>query len=638
MLLKREAKHGSSECLSGDEGYFGSYSDSHVTEIKKNAHSSRPLLKCADNDEPILLRIFEDYIEEPLQTLLHDHALQGQLCLFESIETFIEPILIELSLISEQRAAQSAEEQRAAEKEMREDWRRCLERVSAQEKAQQERGQEDALDLSAYLQEIDMNVAYFQSELGDPSEPSLLRFASNLIAFNLRVHHRLLDQRNAFRTLFANVDAIPEFVPALQESDDVVDEYETTYIDEGGYPMDDGECLYPDHEFTMVETDEGFREELGQHEMMSDELDYYDKDLDEFEDQLLIDSLGEEEKLALLQSESEKFALQMAQASKYGICNPGLEIKAGIKSRRYNSGASSSPSEHAADAFEGVFAYEEFDEVSSTTSPQVEADKNGSSLRTSLLKLMQTRRNLAELIERNASTCSSQASSLTTASSLSKQMASRKPCVYMLNEGRCMRADCRFAHDLKTITCKYWQDGDCLKGDNCEFLHGVVESKSLGKSSKKKCEKTGKKDFKLDTEEFPELGGGAKGNQKTQAATKSLKQGPTKSTASTLFSNLASNKNNKVSNGAKTPAVNIVSNNNNNNNKQQSKSKKNAQKEKQAAPAKTVKQTATGRKSRDPHAKTTKPSTQKSNNSCGSSSSSSACSSSSRCNSIIRKK
>ena len=47
----------------------------------------------------------------------------------------------------------------------------------------------------------------------------------------------------------------------------------------------------------------------------------------------------------------------------------------------------------------------------------------------------------------------------------------RKPCVYMLNEGRCMRSDCRFAHDLHNITCKYWLEGECLKGESCEFLH-----------------------------------------------------------------------------------------------------------------------------------------------------------------------
>lgn len=54
--------------------------------------------------------------------------------------------------------------------------------------------------------------------------------------------------------------------------------------------------------------------------------------------------------------------------------------------------------------------------------------------------------------------------------------ASRKPCVYMLNEGRCARADCRFVHDLKTIVCKYWLEGECLKGETCEFAHEYVQT------------------------------------------------------------------------------------------------------------------------------------------------------------------
>ena len=280
-----------------------------------------------------------------------------------------------------------------------------------------------------------------------------------------------------------------------------------------------------------------------------------------------------------------------------------------------------------------------------------EASKAGSSsLRTSLLKLMQTRRHLAELIEKSASTCSSQASSLSTACSLNKHMSSRKPCVYMLNEGRCMRADCRFAHDLKTITCKYWLDGDCLKGDACEFLHGIVEAKASSKSFKKKTDKISKKDFKLDTEEFPELGGSSN-NNKNGACPKSLtKSTKSKTAASMLFANVAtSTNNNKVKSGntkttgksqssAKTPAVNILA--------------KPSNKAKKTAPNKTTTTTNNpgltspikpnlSRKSRDPLAKSSQPKlpNSKANNSCGSScSSSSTCSSSSRCNSIVRKK
>jgi hypothetical protein len=109
----------------------------------------------------------------------------------------------------------------------------------------------------------------------------------------------------------------------------------------------------------------------------------------------------------------------------------------------------------------------------------------------------------------------------------------RKPCVYMLNDGQCLRADCRFAHDLHNITCKYWLEGECLKGDACEFLHGyptiatqastpadnadsVTSSSSssftfqysskLKKAQQHEQQQKKKiKDFNLDTQDFPEL-------------------------------------------------------------------------------------------------------------------------------------
>jgi hypothetical protein len=98
----------------------------------------------------------------------------------------------------------------------------------------------------------------------------------------------------------------------------------------------------------------------------------------------------------------------------------------------------------------------------------------------------------------------------------------RKPCVYMLNEGRCMRSDCRFAHDLHNITCKYWLEGECLKGDCCEFLHDfpkIGSESSLNNTSESSCSISKVNQdcalndaviddgFSLNTSDFPELGG-----------------------------------------------------------------------------------------------------------------------------------
>lgn len=45
-----------------------------------------------------------------------------------------------------------------------------------------------------------------------------------------------------------------------------------------------------------------------------------------------------------------------------------------------------------------------------------------------------------------------------------------KPCVFFL-EGNCRRSDCKYSHDLSNITCKYWIEGFCFKGELCPFQH-----------------------------------------------------------------------------------------------------------------------------------------------------------------------
>ncbi|KAL2022820.1 hypothetical protein VTK56DRAFT_4636 [Thermocarpiscus australiensis] len=44
-------------------------------------------------------------------------------------------------------------------------------------------------------------------------------------------------------------------------------------------------------------------------------------------------------------------------------------------------------------------------------------------------------------------------------------------CKFYLSTGQCLRADCRFSHDLSSHICKYWVAGNCLAGNTCIFSH-----------------------------------------------------------------------------------------------------------------------------------------------------------------------
>ncbi|KAI9743087.1 MAG: hypothetical protein M1818_003382 [Claussenomyces sp. TS43310] len=51
------------------------------------------------------------------------------------------------------------------------------------------------------------------------------------------------------------------------------------------------------------------------------------------------------------------------------------------------------------------------------------------------------------------------------------QQRSGVVCRFWLSSGQCLRADCRFSHDLSNHVCKYWVMGNCLAGDTCIFSH-----------------------------------------------------------------------------------------------------------------------------------------------------------------------
>jgi hypothetical protein len=52
-------------------------------------------------------------------------------------------------------------------------------------------------------------------------------------------------------------------------------------------------------------------------------------------------------------------------------------------------------------------------------------------------------------------------------------------CKFFLSNGTCLRADCRFSHDLGSTICKYWMMGNCLAGDTCIFAHGPSNFSNL---------------------------------------------------------------------------------------------------------------------------------------------------------------
>ncbi|KAH9072184.1 hypothetical protein EDB83DRAFT_2361696 [Lactarius deliciosus] len=45
-------------------------------------------------------------------------------------------------------------------------------------------------------------------------------------------------------------------------------------------------------------------------------------------------------------------------------------------------------------------------------------------------------------------------------------------CRYFL-AGECLRADCRFSHEIERALCRFWLRGTCAKGEVCEFLHHI---------------------------------------------------------------------------------------------------------------------------------------------------------------------
>ncbi|MPC35174.1 uncharacterized protein E2C01_028592 [Portunus trituberculatus] len=88
---------------------------------------------------------------------------------------------------------------------------------------------------------------------------------------------------------------------------------------------------------------------------------------------------------------------------------------------------------------------------------------------------------------------------------------SRRPCTFFM-EGSCRRSDCKFSHDLASITCRFWEEGSCLKGITCPFLHGYPLRRRRNKSEGAAHSEGDRVDphsssFEIDSEmDFPTLG------------------------------------------------------------------------------------------------------------------------------------
>ena len=336
---------------------------------------------------------------------------------------------------------------------------------------------EDIFELQAYLYEIDMNLEYFRNDYQEFNDydvdiniDKLLSFkfsqdACNMLLYETEISYKLRFATNKLQLseIFAHVEDIPEFVPISYNQTD-----------------------------QLSESDLLFEDQLQQQLMYDDDITQIGS-YDEF----LNDDL-------CVMTNSD-----------------GTDIFENV----YNN--------YPGDAEEDEENEEEIG-VSTTSSDEnsSRSDKKITKKNQKFLSAYYLRKKLALNLDIDNSSSSSSASSLSNIPNAvlngsksfvprlikSNKDAFRKPCVYMLNEGRCMRSDCRFAHDLQNIMCKYWLEGECLKGESCEFLHDFITSSLSNKNetkdesgstttlttrSSKRRQKL--KDFSLNNQDFPEL-------------------------------------------------------------------------------------------------------------------------------------
>ncbi|GFQ90206.1 uncharacterized protein TNCT_353091, partial [Trichonephila clavata] len=87
-----------------------------------------------------------------------------------------------------------------------------------------------------------------------------------------------------------------------------------------------------------------------------------------------------------------------------------------------------------------------------------------------------------------------------------KLVPRKRPCSFFL-QGNCTRSDCKYSHDVSTITCRFWKEGSCFKGITCPFYHGFFKMDKRSPENSK-CFRTHSPDlsYSLESEaDFPSL-------------------------------------------------------------------------------------------------------------------------------------
>ncbi|KAA8903999.1 hypothetical protein TRICI_005604 [Trichomonascus ciferrii] len=107
-------------------------------------------------------------------------------------------------------------------------------------------------------------------------------------------------------------------------------------------------------------------------------------------------------------------------------------------------------------------------------------------------------------------------------------------CKYFLQYQECLRADCKYSHDLSSRICRFWLQGSCLAGSSCAFLHYIPEP-MVEKLTLTETPSPPQPPPKLTEEDFPSLGN----IKNKQGSSKKASRPPSSSSSSSFVFNPA---------------------------------------------------------------------------------------------------